>query len=98
MSKSWTRNSDKDISGYLNLTKKMVLFGDKFELKAGGLYRNKQRDNFYNAYSLNPTLNEVYTNINSALFIFNTFHGAESCYDLSMADANHHGYGVFCYR
>lgn len=73
MSKSWTRNSDKDLSGYLNLTKSLVLFGDEFEIKAGGLYRNKNRDNFYNSYSLNPLLTnagtpQLFTTIENAVF------------------------------
>ena len=32
-----------------------------------------------------------------ALFLFNPFHGAESCYDLSMVNANHHEYCLFHY-
>ncbi len=71
MSRIWAHNSDKDYSGYLNLTKNFSLFSKKFELKLGGLLRNKDRDNFYNAYSLDPQLGAVYTNINEAQFIFN---------------------------
>lgn len=71
MSRIWAHNSDKDYAGYLNITKDFQLLAKPFELKLGGLYRDKNRDNFYNAYSLSPTLNEVYTNISNAVFIFN---------------------------
>jgi hypothetical protein len=67
MSRLWSHNSDKDYAAYLNFTKSFK----KIELKIGGLTRQKNRDNFYNSYSLNPTLNEVYTNINAAVFVFN---------------------------
>lgn len=71
MTRRWTHNSDKDYSGYLNLTKNFNLLKRSFELKFGGLLRQKDRSNYYNTYSLDPTLGEVYTNINSAVFIFN---------------------------
>ncbi len=70
MSRIWSHNSDKDLSVYGNLTKNLKFFGNAFELKAGGLYRSKTRDNFYNSYSLSPILNEVFTNINAATFVF----------------------------
>jgi outer membrane receptor protein involved in Fe transport len=78
MSRLWAHNSDKDLSFYLNFTKVLQVFNTPMELKAGGLFRNKDRDNFYNAYSLNPTLNEVYTNINDAVFVFPTGGGIPS--------------------
>lgn len=74
MSRNWIRNSDKDLSAYINVTKKMRFLRKALEIKAGGLIRDKKRDNFYNAYSLNPLLgaqgNQLYTNINSAQFTF----------------------------
>jgi outer membrane receptor protein involved in Fe transport len=72
MSRIWTSNTDKDISAYLNYTKNTTLFNRAIELKAGGLYRDKNRDNYYIAYSLKPVLGSVYTNINNAQFQFNT--------------------------
>ena len=71
MSRIWTHNTDKDVAGYLNFTKNFELLKRSFELKAGGLYRSKTRDNLYHSYSLGPVLNEVYTNINAATFVFN---------------------------
>jgi len=71
MSRIWTSNTDKDVSAYFNYTKNTKLLGRGIELKAGGLMRNKNRDNFYIAYSLKPLLGAVYTNINNAQFLFN---------------------------
>ena len=71
MSRIWSNNNDKDKSVYLNYTKSTSLFNRDFELKLGGLYRDKQRDNYYINYSLSPVLGALYTTINSAQFIFN---------------------------
>lgn len=71
MSRIWTKNTDLDKSAYLNYTKNTLLLNKEFELKFGGLYRDKNRDNYYINYSLSPVLGSVYTNINNAQFIFN---------------------------
>ena len=76
LSHIWTHNSDKDYSAYFNLTKDTRFIGKKIEVKFGGVIRDKTRDNFYNSYSLKPQLtagsaNQKYTDINSAVFIFN---------------------------
>jgi hypothetical protein len=68
----WQHNSDQDVSGNFNITENDELFGRSFELKVGGLYRSKQRDNYYNSYSLTPVLNSVFTTINAATYIFKT--------------------------
>jgi TonB-dependent receptor len=74
MSRTWTKNSDKDLSAYVNVSKQVKLFKRDFEIKFGGLFRNKDRDNFYNSYSLNPLriagANQLYTTINNAQFTF----------------------------
>ncbi|MEO6228648.1 MAG: TonB-dependent receptor [Ferruginibacter sp.] len=84
MSRSWTNNSDKDLSFYANLTKRTKILNRSFELKAGGLYRNKNRDNFYNSYTLNPLrvagANQLYTSVNEAKF---TFVGSDSTAQLN---------------
>ncbi|EHQ24370.1 TonB-dependent receptor [Mucilaginibacter paludis] len=76
MSRIWTHNSDQDYSVYLNLTDNFKLLNRKFELKLGGLERNKSRDSYYNSYSLSPYLgtsnNQVYTTIDAANFTFKT--------------------------
>jgi outer membrane receptor protein involved in Fe transport len=71
MSRIWTSNTDKDASAYLNYTKNTSLLNRDIEFKLGGLYRNKQRDNYYINYALSPVLGSVYTNINNAQFLFN---------------------------
>jgi len=71
MTRIWSHNSDQDYSAYLNITQNAKLIGKQLELKFGGLIRSKKRDNFYNAYSLDPQLGALYTNINNAAFIFN---------------------------
>ncbi|GAB2588294.1 TonB-dependent receptor [Spirosoma areae] len=50
----WEHNSDTDLAGYLNLTLKTTLAGMAVEWMAGGLYRDKQRTNFYNNYTTRP--------------------------------------------
>jgi outer membrane receptor protein involved in Fe transport len=75
MTRNWLHNTDKDVSGYLNLTKQLNLFSRPLEIRAGGMIRDKHRDNFYNTYTLNPQLPanssfQTYTNINNAVFTF----------------------------
>ena len=71
MSRIWTSNTDKDKSSYFNYTKNASLFNKDFELKIGGLMRDKNRDNYYISYSLSPTLGAAYTTISAAPFLFN---------------------------
>ncbi|GAB3885854.1 TonB-dependent receptor [Spirosoma agri] len=51
----WEHNTDNDLAGYLNLTLKSKLAGIAVDWLAGGLYRDKQRTNFYNNYTLRPS-------------------------------------------
>ncbi len=76
MSRIWTNNTDKDLSAYVNYTKNTSIFNRDFELKVGGLLRDKNRDNYYINYSLKPVLGSIYTNINNAQFQFNTGEGS----------------------
>ena len=50
----WEHNSDTDIAGHLDLTLKTKLSSVGVEWMAGGLYRDKQRTNFYTNYTLRP--------------------------------------------
>ena len=75
MSRNWMHNSDKDLYGYLNFTKQLSIFQRAFELKVGGMIRDKKRENFYNTYTLGPLLPsnspiQTYTDINAAQFTF----------------------------
>ncbi len=53
-SRVWTRNTDKDVSGYLNLHYNTRLFSRKATVSFGGMFRHKTRANFNDAYSLYP--------------------------------------------
>lgn len=53
-SRRWEHNSDQDYAGYLNFIYTTTLNDNALEISAGGLYRNKHRDNFYNNYQLQP--------------------------------------------
>lgn len=51
----WESNSDQDIAGYLNLAYNIKLgMRNHLELSTGGLYRDKQRTNFFNQYDFRP--------------------------------------------
>ncbi|MCF0074620.1 TonB-dependent receptor [Dyadobacter sp. CY261] len=54
-SRRWEHNSDRDISGYLNLVYNTTIGSAQVEWTAGGLFRDKSRSNFYNNYQLRPT-------------------------------------------
>jgi len=75
-SREWTRNTDKDISPYLNLHYNTTIFGRKALFSAGGMYRHKTRENFNDTYSLPNTYipgtdnAELYTTIPAAAFTF----------------------------
>lgn len=71
MTRLWSHNSDADISGILNGTKNIKWGRDVLELKAGVLTRSKSRDNFFINYNLSPVLNQVFTTINAATYLFN---------------------------
>lgn len=54
--REWWRNSDRDLAGYLNLHYASKITGLPYVISVGGMYRDKQRRNYYDAYTLNPTL------------------------------------------
>ncbi len=67
ISHSWERTTDEDHSGYLNLTYTPTIAGKDVEFMAGGMFRNKQRTNYYNSYSLDPaTAKQPFTNVYDA--------------------------------
>jgi len=75
-SREWTRNTDKDISPYLNLHYNTTIFGRNALFSLGGMYRHKTRSNFNDTYSLPNTYipgtdnAELYTSIPAAAFTF----------------------------
>ena len=54
ISKSWEKTKDQDVQGFVNLTYTPTLFDKIIEFKVGGMYRSKDRTNYYNDYSLQP--------------------------------------------
>ncbi|TVQ50905.1 MAG: TonB-dependent receptor [Saprospirales bacterium] len=48
----WMGNSDTDIAAYLNLKYKLDILGLPAEIKVGGMYRNKERENYFDRYRL----------------------------------------------
>ncbi len=48
----WMGNSDRDIAGYVNLHYEPDLFGQRILLQAGGMHRNKERENYFDRYRL----------------------------------------------
>ncbi|QNK64224.1 TonB-dependent receptor [Pedobacter sp. PAMC26386] len=51
----WSRNTDEDKAGYLDVTYTADIAGTMVDFTAGGLYRDKQRSSFYNNYVFYPT-------------------------------------------
>ena len=50
----WEHNDDEDLAGYLNLLYTLPSDKMKMDFSTGGMYRNKQRTNFYNEYLFLP--------------------------------------------
>ncbi len=71
MTRTWSHNTDQDLAGYLNFIYTPKIHHSNVELSAGGLYRHKWRDNYYNQYKLSPVGGApVFTNINDAQYYF----------------------------
>ncbi|HEY9004016.1 MAG TPA: TonB-dependent receptor [Mucilaginibacter sp.] len=49
-SRIWQHNEDKDYDGIVNLSYKSKIGSSLLELKGGGLYRHKERNNYQNEY------------------------------------------------
>ena len=65
VSKSWEKTNDHDIQGMLNLTYNTAIFGKHVEFKVGAMDRNKERNNYYNEYSLSPKTNHTSYSVQS---------------------------------
>jgi len=71
ITRTWQHNNDKDYDGLANLTYKGKIGSTNIELKAGGLYRHKDRYNAQDEYELRPTaaangIKQQYTSIYTA--------------------------------
>ncbi len=88
----WQHNEDRDLSGLANITYKTDVGKTHIDIKAGGMYRHKERFNKQDEYDLRPTVNssgvkQVFTNINDAQWIvYNT----AGTYDFDVN--NYHAY------
>ena len=53
----WEHNSDRDIAGYVNISYRFDFAANStLDLKAGGMYRDKVRNSFFNEYTFDsPT-------------------------------------------
>ncbi len=54
ISKSWEKTNDQDLQAFLNITYTPSIFGKDVTFKVGGMYRAKNRENYYNNYDLSP--------------------------------------------
>ncbi|MGN0195460.1 MAG: TonB-dependent receptor domain-containing protein [Candidatus Cryptobacteroides sp.] len=50
----WEHNSDRDISGHIDLAYKLCCGEKNIELGAGAMYRDKKRDSFFHEYTFQP--------------------------------------------
>ena len=50
----WEHNNDKDLAGYFNLLYTLLSDQMKLDFSTGGMYRDKQRSNFFNEYLFLP--------------------------------------------
>jgi hypothetical protein len=66
MTRRWQHNSDRDLSGYANVSYHV----QGVDITAGGMYRAKKRDNYYIQYDLKPPGPLPFTNIDNAQFGF----------------------------
>ncbi len=72
MTRIWRNNSDEDLSAYANFVYTPTIAKKKVEIGFGGLFRHKNRDNYYNEYELSSKGSGVqtFTDILSANYDF----------------------------
>jgi len=77
MNRIWSHNTDKDLAGYLNFIYGTKIHEHAVEFSWGGLFRHKNRDNYYIKYSLSPvsSTTQKFTDIYAAQYSFNTQSG-----------------------
>ena len=77
MSRIWAHNTDKDIAGYLNLIHDTKIHKTNVQFSWGGLFRHKNRDNFFIKYSLSPSnvSTQQFSNIYNTQYAFNLASG-----------------------
>jgi len=70
VSHKWRHNTDQDMAGYLNVIWHPGFLSENSEIKVGGMYRHKVRNNYYTEYSLDPATAQNFTTIDNATFKF----------------------------
>lgn len=74
--RQWLRNTDKDLSGYLNLHYTPTFIPGLTNVDAGGMYRHKDRKNYANEYKMLPqtdsTNTQYFTSYQKAQYYFLT--------------------------
>jgi outer membrane receptor protein involved in Fe transport len=56
MTRSWLRNRERDLTTYIYTNYNRKFHRHQLILGAGGMYRDKKRDNFYNNYIFQPAI------------------------------------------
>ncbi len=75
----WLRNTDKDLTGYLNFKYRLPKIGFSSPvLSVGGMYRHKDRDNYDNKYTLSAVpdvgdIKQLFTSIPESKFYFDRY-------------------------
>lgn len=105
VNRRWERNTDEDLAGYLDLTYRFDIGGDKLDIMAGGLYRDKQRSSFFNNYILAPSADNAvkiygvdyqnYTDLN--LVVSNPTGAVSNPLTYNASEKIAAGYGMFKY-
>jgi len=76
MKRTWQRNKDQNESGYLNLYYSPHISNSNTTVSIGGMYRHRDRNNYWLDYSLDPilvnNLPEIWTSFNAANYEFKT--------------------------
>ena len=64
----WLSNKERDLVGFLDLRYKPRFLNKELTLSAGGMLRDKKRDNLYNSYTFVPLVNEPFAGIENAIW------------------------------
>ena len=100
----WSRNTDEDKAGYIDLTYTAAIAGVNVDFTAGGLYRDKQRSSFYNNYTFEPlVLNTTYgvdfTNYTDIKWDIQNPKGAvANALTYNASEKTSAGYGMFTFK
>lgn len=89
----WEHNSDQDISAMLNANYKLSVGKSKLQFQAGGLFRNKMRDNFYVNYKIKPVnTNQSFETIDEIVWTVYTPKGSVGPLTYDASEINGAGY------